>query len=79
MRDVPIDDVEEQEVPVDQALAGARRDRDLLSSFVILPLAVPTAMVAPTDPEIVIEKASSCSIAVSATTTTGMVFDFSPG
>ena len=50
-----------------------------VSSFVILPVAVPTAIVAPTEPEIVIEKASSCSMAVSATTPTEMAFDFSPG
>ena len=50
-----------------------------MSSFVIRPLAVPTAIVAPSAPEIATEKDSSCSIAVSATTATEMVFDLSPG
>ena len=50
-----------------------------VSSFVILPVAVAPAIVAPTAPEMVTVRASSCSIARSATTPTEMVFDVSPG
>src|SRR4029079_6366920 len=50
-----------------------------VSSFVILPVAVPVATVAPTAPEMVTVRVSSCSIATSPTTPTEMVFDVSPG
>jgi hypothetical protein len=50
-----------------------------VSSFVILPVAVAPAIVPPTAPEMVTARASSCSIARSATTLTEIVFDVSPG